>query len=294
MVLLGALILYLSKINIPVLEPKGPIALKERNLIYFALALSLVVVIPVFLLLGIFAWKYRESNTKAKYSPELDHNGATEALWWVIPGILIAILSVVAWNSSHTLDPYRAIASTTPKIKIQVIALDWKWLFIYPAQGIAAVNFFEIPINTPVEFELTSDAPMNSFWIPQLGGQIYAMPGMNTRLNLMATSLGRYNGWSANISGKDFSYMTFVADSVKHSTFNKWINMSKRSHYHLTSESYATLSVPGTAKVHVYSKVLPGIFYATIDKYMSPNNTSAVVGSNYTPARANVSKGGMQ
>src|SRR5580700_9838221 len=174
---------YLHHTNIPVLEPKGPVGLQERNLLFFGAALSLVVVIPVFTMLFFITWKYREGNTKAKYSPDFDHSRIAETIWWLIPAVLITILSVVGWNSSHTLDPYRPLSSKTPQMTIQVVALDWKWLFIYPQQHIATVNMVQFPKNTPINFEITSDSVMNSFWIPQLGGQIYSMPGMSTQLH---------------------------------------------------------------------------------------------------------------
>ena len=132
--------------------------------------LSLIVVIPVYIMLFLFAWKYREGNTKAKYSPDWDHSALLETIWWTVPLLLITILSVVTWNSSHDLDPFRPLNSSVKPVKIQVVALQWKWLFIYPEQNIASVNYVEFPVNTPVDFEITADAPMNSFWIPQVGG----------------------------------------------------------------------------------------------------------------------------
>ena len=141
---------YLHHTNIPVLEPKGPVGLKERNLLFFGLGLSLVVVIPVFAMLLMISLRYREGNTKAKYSPDFDHSRIAETIWWLIPSVLITILSVVAWNASHALDPYKPLASKTPQMTIQVVALDWKWLFIYPQQHIASVNQVQFPMNTPV------------------------------------------------------------------------------------------------------------------------------------------------
>lgn len=272
--LVAAAVLYLRHVNIPLLEPRGSIALKERNLIYFALGLSLIVVIPVFFLLGWFSWKYRESNHSARYAPELDHNALSEALWWAIPSILIGILSVVAWTSSHQLDPYRSISSSNAALKIQVIAMDWKWLFIYPKQDVASVNYFQMPVNTPVEFQITSDAPMNSFWIPQLGGQIYAMPGMITRLNLMATAAGSYNGWSANISGAGFADMTFIAQAVNQSTFNSWMKHNLSTRRILDYRAYDQLAAPGVARPSVYSGVSSGLFNYEAEKIMAPMNSS--------------------
>src|SRR5476649_775967 len=178
--------------TIAVLSPKGQIADKERHLIILATLLMLIVVVPVYVMMFVIAWKYREGNTKARYTPDWDHSNGLEFLWWAIPMAIIAVLSVITFKSSHELDPFKALSSTKPPITIQVVALQWKWLFIYPNQNIASVNYFRMPANTPVDFEITADSPMNSFWIPQLGGQIYAMPGMSTELHLMADGVGKY------------------------------------------------------------------------------------------------------
>jgi cytochrome o ubiquinol oxidase subunit 2 len=267
---------YLIHTNIPVLEPKGTIGLKERNLLLFALALSAVVVIPVFFMLFSFVWRYRESKPKGKYSPEFDHSRPIEALWWLIPSILIAILSVVTWNSSHTLDPYQPIASKTPQMTIQVVAMDWKWLFIYPKQQIASVNYVFMPINTPVDFEITSDSVMNSFWIPQLGGQIYAMPGMFSQLHLMATSQGNFSGSSANISGRGFAGMTFVAHAASEQSFLNWVKNVVKTPDHLTLSAYARLNRPSENNpVAYYSKPANNLFVGIISRYMSLNSTAS-------------------
>ena len=262
---------YLLHTNIPVLEPKGIIGQKELHLIVFALLLSLIVVVPVFVLLFTFAWRYREGNLKAKYSPNLDHSRIAETFWWLIPSALILVLSVVAWNSSHQLDPYKPIASKTKPLVIQVIALDWKWLFVYPGQNIASVNFFQFPVNTPIDFEITSDAPMNSFWIPQLGGQIYAMPGMSTRLYLMASQDGSFNGVSANISGSGFADMTFIAKASSRADFDRWTQQTKESTNYLTLAAYDRLAKPsGDNPVSSYSSVQTGLYNTEVMKYMIP------------------------
>jgi cytochrome o ubiquinol oxidase subunit 2 len=262
---------YLHRTNIPILEPRGPIAEKERNLILFASGLSLVVVLPVFSMAIYIAWKYRESNTDAKYTPDFDHSRAAETTWWLIPTVLISILSVVAWNSSHTLDPYRPLVSNVPPLDVQVVALDWKWLFIYPNQDVASVNRLEIPVNTPIAFEITSDAPMNSFWIPQLSGQIYAMPGMSTQLHLAASKLGDYNGYSANISGVGFSGMTFVTQATSQTSFNAWVQHTKHVPAVLSQAAYTNLARPSQDNpVSYYSAVNRNLYTAIIAKYMIP------------------------
>lgn len=269
-VLIG-IVAYFHTLNFEVLNPKGPIAAKERNLMLFALALSLVVVIPVFIMTFTIAWKYRESNTKAKYTPDWDHSVIAETTWWAIPTILIFILSVVAWNASHVLDPFRSISSKNQPINIQVIALDWKWLFIYPKQNIATVNYFAFPKNTPLNFQITSDAPMNSFWVPQLGGQIYAMPGMSTQLHLMATSTGSFRGSSANISGEGFAGMDFIAQSVSQDQFSQWISQVAKTSPTLNQSTYQQLQKPSLNNPPAFYVLSDsGLYNDSIMKYMTP------------------------
>lgn len=298
---LGALILafavvamrYLLHTNIPVLEPKGIIGIKELHLIVFALLLSLIVVIPVFILLFSFAWRYREGNKSAKYSPELDHSNLAEALWWLIPSAIIVVLGTVAWTSSHQLDPSRPIASQTPQMTIQVVALDWKWLFIYPQQDVASVNYIQIPVNTPVDFEITSDTVMNSFWIPQLGGQIYAMPGMSTQLHLMADQTGSFNGLSANISGEGFAGMTFVTKATSEASFNAWVRQVKHSSHQLNLAAYAQLAKPSQNNpIAYYSTPQVGLYNTEVMKYMMPA-TSTLNTSSAAAASANSNMSGM-
>jgi cytochrome o ubiquinol oxidase subunit II len=267
---------FVTHSNIPVLQPAGPVGLKERNLIYIALLLSAIVVVPVFVMLFMFSWKYREGNTKAKYNPEFDSSRKLEAIWWGIPFAIIAILSVITWNSAHALDPSKPISSSIKPVTIEVVALQWKWLFIYPDQNIASVNFLQFPVNTPVNFEITSDAPMNSFWIPQLGGQIYAMTGMSTQLHLMATKAGDYGGKSANISGKGFSGMTFTARASSQKSFNDWVNRVYPSYNPLSLSAYSQLAKPSENNhVEYFSSVDSSLYDSIISKYMGPQNGSA-------------------
>lgn len=268
---ISAAVIYLRHTSVPVLEPRGIIAHQERSLLYFGLIISLIIVIPVFGLTFFIAWKYRENNTKAKYSPDFDHSRIAETIWWVVPSILILIISVVTWNSSHSLDPFRPLASDVPPITIQVVALDWKWLFIYPEEHIASVNMVQFPVNTPVNFVITSDAPMNSFWIPQLGGQIYAMPGMSTSLHLSASQIGSFRGSSANMSGRGFADMDFVAKASSSVAFREWVNDAKQSPNRLTYDSYNQLARASTAnQVAYYSSDQLGLFDTVVLKYMTP------------------------
>lgn len=269
--IVAAASLYLQGQNIAVLNPKGPIAEKERALMFFALGLSLIVVIPVFSMATFFAWKYRETNDKAQYKPDWDRNIIAESIWWGIPTLLILILSIVAWNSSHSLDPFRPLNSTTPPVSIQVVALDWKWLFIYPQQNIATVNFVQFPKQTPVNFQITSDTVMNSFWIPQLGGQIYAMPGMSTQLHLLAYGNGSYYGSSANISGVGFAGMHFTAKSTSVKAFNSWVSHVQSSRHTLDAQTYNQLSSPSVDNQAAYYVVGNANLYNNVlMKYMSP------------------------
>ncbi len=276
-----AAVRYLHGHTIAVLDPKGPIALQERNLIVVATLIMLIVVIPVFVLTFWFAWKYRATNTAARYAPDWDHNRTLESIWWLIPTAIILVLAVITWKSSHTLDPYRPIASTNPPMTIQVVALDWKWLFIYPQQHIATVNFVQFPVNTPVNFQITADAPMNSFWIPQLGGQIYAMPGMNTQLNLLASSQGNFHGSSANISGVGFAGMTFVAKASSESDFNQWASQVQQSHQALTMNQYNGLAKPSQNNpATYYTSPQSGLFNSIMVKYLAPLSQSTPAGMN--------------
>lgn len=265
----GGLAFYLQRYNIPVLMPEGVIADKQRNLIIFATLLGLLVVVPVFIMLFFVALKYREGNTKAKYSPDWDSNRWIEGLWWGIPLVIIAVLGVVTWQSSHELDPYRPLDSERKPLNVQVVALQWKWLFIYPDQGIASVNALHMPANTPVNFEITADAPMNSFWVPSLGSQIYAMSGMTSKLHLEANNTGSYDGMSANISGEGFSKMRFKANAMSVADFNEWVAKTQNSPDGLDMARYDTLANPGVEESPSYYVLKKGDLYDTIVmKYM--------------------------
>lgn len=265
----------LRDMNIAVLNPKGTIGQQQYDLIIISTLLMLIVVIPVFVLTFFIVWKYRASNTKAKYTPDWDSNRKLEAIWWGLPLLIIALLSVIIWKSSHDLDPYKPLASTTKPLTIQVVALDWKWLFLYPEQGVASVNFIQIPVNTPVNFRITADAPMNSFWIPNLGGQVYAMAGMETKLHLEASETGDYQGSSANISGEGFASMRFTAKAGSQSDFASWVQTTKKSQNHLTRDEYDKLAEPEGNIAPMYYGAFDGNLYDTIImKYMKPQAKS--------------------
>jgi cytochrome o ubiquinol oxidase subunit 2 len=187
----------LSGCNMVLMNPKGAIGVEQRTLIITAIALMLIVVVPVIFMAFAFAWKYRASNKDAKYSPNWSHSNKIEAVVWTIPIIIIAILGTITWKTTHELDPFKPIVTDKKPMTIEVVSLDWKWLFIYPEQGIATVNELAFPKDVPVEFKITSNSVMNSFFIPQLGGQIYAMAGMQTKLHLIGNEAGKYTVFPA-------------------------------------------------------------------------------------------------
>jgi cytochrome o ubiquinol oxidase subunit 2 len=209
---------YLSVIAL--FNPKGFIAQQERDLVITAVLLMLIVVVPVLTMIFFVAWKYRASNKSAKYTPNWDRSRAIAALRFGLPATIIISLAFITWHTSHKLDPRKPIQSASNSMTIQVVALQWKWLFIYPQQNIATLNYVQFPEKTSVHFDLTADGLMNSFWIPQLGGQMYAMAGMSTELNLMANDVGEYSGSAAEINGKGFAGMRFVAESSSKSDFD--------------------------------------------------------------------------
>ncbi len=254
-----------------VMNPKGMIAWKQRNLIVISTILMLIVVIPAFILTFVFAWRYRANNTKAKYAPNWDYSNLIESIWWGLPFAIIFVLSIITWKRSHELDPFKPIDSSRKPIEIQVVALQWKWLFIYPEQNIASVNFVQFPKETPIRFHITADAPMNSFWIPELGGQIYAMPGMSAQLHLIADAIGDFRGSSANLSGRGFSGMTFVAKATSQEEFEGWVQTVKQSSQVLNTNLYNSLVHPSERNpVTHYSLGEEKLYEQIMMKYMMP------------------------
>jgi cytochrome o ubiquinol oxidase subunit II len=264
---------FLGGCNMDVLSPKGDVGIQEKSLILIAMGLMLVVVIPVIAMTLYFAWRYRASNTKATYAPKWSHSTAIEAVVWTIPCIIIAILATITWRTSHSLDPYKPLQSSVKPITIQAVALDWKWLFIYPEYGVASVNEVAFPANTPVHFEITSDSVMNAFFIPQLGSQIYAMAGMNTDLNLIANEPGKFAGLSSNYSGEGFSDMHFAAVATSQQGFTDWVNKAKASASPLNAQSYHALVQPSEKQpVSYYASVKPDLYNDILKQYMGDMN----------------------
>src|SRR5271167_4898860 len=225
-----------------VLDPKGPIAAAERLILFNSLGIMLAIVIPTILATLGVAWWFRSSNTRARYLPNFEYSGRLEILVWSVPAMTVLLVGGVAWVGSHDLDPSKPIASAAKPLSIQVVSLDWKWLFIYPDQGIATVNQLTIPVGTPVSFELTSTGVMNSFFVPQLGGQIYTMAGMMTRLHVQADHPGTYPGLSAQFSGDGFADMHFNVEAVPAESFAQWVDATRKTGPVLDAPAYTDLA----------------------------------------------------
>ncbi|HVC31302.1 MAG TPA: ubiquinol oxidase subunit II [Steroidobacteraceae bacterium] len=258
--------LLLTGCHYAVLDPRGPVGQQERTIILTATALMLLVVVPVIAMILVFAWRYRASNEKAQYAPNWSHSTKIETVVWGIPIIIILILGAICWRTSHELDPFKPLASTVKPVRIDAVAMDWKWLFIYPKQGVASVNEVAMPVGVPVVFHITSATVMNSFFIPRLGSQIYAMANMQTAVNLLASKAGTYRGISANFSGDGFSGMTFQARALSRSDFAKWLEKAKASPQTLGGAEYTALDKPSEhVPVEYYSRVLPDLFPQIVD-----------------------------
>ena len=267
-VIAGAVIL--SGCHMAVMDPKGPVGMQEKDLIILAVLLMLIPVVPVIVMTLWFAWRYRASNTKATYAPDFEHSNRIEAVVWAIPTLIIIALGAVTWVSTHELDPRAPLAHISqPNVKpieVEVVSLDWKWLFIYPDYNIATVNEMAMPVGTPVHFKLTSATVMNSFFIPQLGSQIYTMTGMETQLSLRADHPGSYEGISANYSGHGFAGMRFQALALDDAGFKAWVAKAQATQASLDGAAYAELEKPNLAfKPAYYASVEPDLFHKVLN-----------------------------
>jgi cytochrome o ubiquinol oxidase subunit 2 len=224
----------------------------------------------------VIAYRYRASNKKAKYDPHF-HSLKLEVFWWFFPIVIIAFLAVVTWKSTHYLDPYRSLDSNKKPLTVQVVSLNWRWLFIYPEQKIATINYLKLPVDTPINFKLTSDAPMNSFVIRQLGGQIYTMAGMQTKLSLIANESANYQGMALGFSGDGYDKMFFTASVVDAAAFDAWVNSVKKSSNSLNFNTYSRL-VPDSQDTSVmyFNLADDRLFYQIMDKYMSPDMSASM------------------
>ena len=267
---LASMALILSGCNGGVLDPKGQIGIDEKNLIIIATVLMLLVVIPVIVMTLYFAWKYRDTQNHEIYAPKWAHSNKIEAVVWAVPIVIVVILGVITWQSTQELDPYKPIEGKGEHLTVEVVSLNWKWLFIYPEQGIATVNELVFPANVPVEYKITSESTMNSFFIPQLGSQIYSMAGMETKLHLIANEPGTFKGFSANYSGAGFTGMKFnaIATPTK-ADFNQWVEQVKTNANSLTHANYVELAKASENNpVAYYGKVDDGLFHTIVMKYM--------------------------
>jgi cytochrome o ubiquinol oxidase subunit 2 len=244
-----------------VLDPQGPVSLAERLILLNATAIMLVVVVPVIVLTLAFAWWYRAANARAVRRPEWSYSGQIELVVWAIPAMVVMLLAGVAWISSQQLDPARRLESPEKPIRIEVVSLDWKWLFIYPDQQVATLNELIVPAGAPIEFTLTSATVMNAFFVPQLGSQIYTMPGMTTHLNLLAAQAGDYPGFSSHFSGDGFSDMRFMVHALPAEGFTNWIARTHAQGIELDAAAYAQLAKAGAnPEVRSYGSVGTGLF----------------------------------
>lgn len=275
---LGSFVLLIKYLlagkNIALFNPKGLIAQEQLNLMFFAAGVMLAVAVPTLVLLFFTAWKYRESNAKATYAPGIAHSKFLTPGLWLIPTFVVFLLAPVMWSATHRLVPQKSLAADGKPLIIQVVALRWKWLFIYPEQKIATVNFVQVPVNTPVQFELTADeAPMSSFWIPNLGGQLYAMTSHVNRLNLMADTAGDYPGSSAEINGPGFSGMKFTARAGSIEDFGRFVQEVKQSPEVLDMPMYESVLKPSENNpTAYYSDYDDGLYDSVLSKYMGSHD----------------------
>jgi cytochrome o ubiquinol oxidase subunit 2 len=257
-----------------ILDPAGHIASEERWLLLIAVAVMCIVVIPVIILNFVIAFRYRHSNKQAKYTPDWSHSTLLEIIIWGVPTIIILALAIIVWIYTHRLDPYKPLASKEKTLTIQVIALDWRWLFIYPEQHVASMNFMQIPLHRQIQLLITGDnSPMNSIEMPQLAGQIYSMPGMQTKLHFDAYKPGDYAGFSVNYSGDGFSGMKFTVRAGSDADFNAWVKKAQSSADKLTIDRYNQL-VPPSTDTHVMLFASPDkdLYHYILNRYM-PHTT---------------------
>jgi cytochrome o ubiquinol oxidase subunit 2 len=282
-VLLLAPLMLLGGCNTILMNASGDVAVQQGKLIIVSTLLMLLIIVPVIACTIFFAWRYRKNNTTATYDPDWNHSTQLELLIWGAPLLIIIALGLVTWISTHTLDPYRplqridanrAIAPGTVPLTVEVVALDWKWLFIYPDLGIATVNELATPVDVPVQFKITASAVMNSFYIPALAGQIYAMPGMQTSMNAVLNKPGVFEGFSANYSGAGFSDMRFKLHGMTQPDFDKWVQAMKSGGGGLDRASYLTLEKPSVREpIHRYASVAPDLYDAILNRCVAPGTT---------------------
>ena len=274
------LFLCIAGCNSVVLNPSGYVALQQRDLLVRSTVLMLLIIIPVMALTVLFAWRYRASNRKAKYEPEWHHSTRLELVIWAAPLLIIICLGALTWLGTHLLDPYRPlerithgkpVSEETQPLEVQVVALDWKWLFVYPEYGIATVNELAIPVNRPISMHITASSVMNSLYIPELAGQVYAMPSMETRLHGVLNKPGISQGFSANYSGAGFSGMRFAVHSVSEADFSKWVQETRAGEGNLTREDYLQLAKPSENEpARRYARVDDKLYHDILNRCVEP------------------------
>ncbi|WP_353799527.1 ubiquinol oxidase subunit II, partial [Thalassospira sp.] len=274
-VALTSMFSLLAGCNLVVIDPSGDIASQQADLIIVSTILMLLIIVPVMALTVFFAWKYRQGNKDAEYDPEWHHSTKLEVVIWSAPLVIIIALGAITWVTTHTLDPYRPLdridaERPLPKdhepMVVEVVSLDWKWLFIYPEQGIATVNELAAPVDTPIQFKITSSGIMNSFFIPALAGQIYSMAGMETKLHAVINEEGVYDGFSGNYSGEGFSHMRFKFHGLSQDGFDAWVNDVKSDENFLGRSQYLELEKPSVKEpVRYYSSVDPELYQAILN-----------------------------
>ncbi len=266
---LGMVLMLTGCDQLLLFNPKGPVGSSERSLIIIAFALMLIVVIPVFVMAFWFALKYRASNNRSDYAPKWDYSAAIDWVIWLVPVAIVTVLAYLAWSSTFSLDPYKPIHSENKPLRIEVVSMDWNWLFIYPDQDIAVVNKLVFPAGVPVSFKLTSSTVMTSFFIPQLGSQMYAMAGMQTRLNLLADEPGSYTGQNQEFSGKGYTDMHFKVTVTSPEQFESWVERVRQSPDKLDLARYKQLSKPTKGGLDIrFASVKPDLFEYIVRTYM--------------------------
>ena len=261
----GTAILFLASCNRGILDPVGPIAAQEKQLLINSTAIMLAIIIPTMIATVAYAWWFRRGNKKATYRPNWEYSGAIEMVVWSIPALTIMLLGGITWIASHDLDPGKPLQSSVPPLKVEVVSLDWIWLFFYPDHGIATVNQLVVPAGTPISFRLTSATVWNSFFVPQMGTMIYTMPRMATRLNLQADRQGVYDGLSTHFSGDGFPGMQFKVQALPADQFAMWAQGSRGTGVALDGRSYSELSKPSSyVKPMTFGTVAPGLFDAIV------------------------------
>jgi cytochrome o ubiquinol oxidase subunit 2 len=267
----AGLLLLLSACNRGILDPVGPVGSAEKTILINSTAIMLAIIIPTMLATIGFAWWFRRGNKKAEYRPDWEYSGAIEMVVWAVPALTVMLLGGIAWIGSHDLEPSKPLPSKTPALNIEVVSLDWKWLFIYPDQGIATVNRLVIPAGTPISFRLTSATVWNAFFVPQMGSMIYTMPRMTTRLNLQADKPGAYPGLSSHFSGDGFPGMQFQVQALPADQFAMWAQGARGQGPVLDARGYAELSRPSSyVKPTTYGSVAPGLFDAIVANRVPP------------------------